>query len=370
MSIAYKPRVGVPIAGQDALLLGCDPRAVWSIPVTGPLSLGPNLDAAPAAAAWPNANDAFYVPFRVPVPVKAVSLITGSGTTGTGNLDGGIYDAAGNLLTSSGSTARTVSVENILNFTDVVLQPGLYYMALSHDSTQNIIRFPMGTNIQFVRAMGVMKQASAFPLPSTATFATATAAYVPSMMVLLDRTYAPSYGRPCFPPARVITPWHPESLGNLMLSGTRFTTATSAAPGANVVTYCPFSLYEFATVVKMTLLVGATNTGNVQIGVYDHRGNRLITSGTVALGTANTLQEFDVTDTLLAPGAYYMAVTLSDGAGTVFRTSETDEIGLSRVAYYTETTGGFGLPTTPTFALSTATTVSMPVMGVNFETLV
>jgi len=136
-----------------------------------------------ASAAWPAANLAIFVPFRIARTVTVYKMATGAGATSAGNFDVGIYDAGGNRLVSSGATAKGNSVEHILNVTDTVIGPGLYYMAQSADGTNNYqIVIPSGTTpvpLQKVRLAGVLNAATSYVLPATVTFAAATNVAIP-----------------------------------------------------------------------------------------------------------------------------------------------------------------------------------------------
>lgn len=177
-----------------------------------------------------------------------------------------------------------------------------------------------------------------------------------------------------WPPLNTVTPFHPESLGmqiKTASSGAAMFLATSGVPrAANEVYYYPFAMYEAAVAVKLSYAVGATASGNCDLGIYDSQKNRLVNSGSTAQGSINTLQELDITDTLLAPGLYYMAITLSSATGTFIRTSMVDEIALSSMALYTEALGSFGLPATAAFATATDTSPLLVAMAVHFDSLV
>jgi hypothetical protein len=64
-----------------------------------------------------------------------------------------------------------------------VIGPGLYYLALAADGTNNyVVITPAGTTPvpeQFARLYGTLEMASAYTLPSTATFATRTSSVCP-----------------------------------------------------------------------------------------------------------------------------------------------------------------------------------------------
>jgi hypothetical protein len=130
-----------------------------------------------ASAAWPTANLAFYYGVVVLRPLTIYQIGTSNGATASGNVDVGIYDFAGNRLVSSGSTAQSgTSVGQVFDITDTVLTPGNYFLAMAVDNITATF-FRVSPSTEQLRCNGVYQQASAFPLPSTATFATPTAGY-------------------------------------------------------------------------------------------------------------------------------------------------------------------------------------------------
>jgi hypothetical protein len=138
----------------------------------------------PISTAWPSANLAIFVPMRVAVPVTVYKLAIGAGATAAGNFDVGIYDRFGNKLVSSGATAKAGSVEQIIDVTDTRIGPGLYYLALAADGTNNYI-CRTASNLQFTKAYGVLNMSTAYVLPATATFAAATSAVIPMIAAYL-----------------------------------------------------------------------------------------------------------------------------------------------------------------------------------------
>lgn len=132
---------------------------------------------SPSAANWPSANLALFVPLRLPnsTTIKRFWYISGNAT---GNVDIGLYDAAGNKIVSTGSTAQGTS--NQIDFISVTSTPvsvGDYYLAIAYASTTAT---PFrATSPGVARYLGVVQMASALPLPTTATFAAAGQDYVP-----------------------------------------------------------------------------------------------------------------------------------------------------------------------------------------------
>lgn len=142
----------------------------------------------PASTAWPTANLALFIPFRLAEPVTVYKLATGSGATAAGNFDIGIYDAAGNRMVSSGATAKGASVEHIADVTDTRLGPGLYYLAMSADGTNNyIMQTATSIPIQKSRMLGIVSMATAYVLPLTATFAAVGVGAIPMLAAYLRR---------------------------------------------------------------------------------------------------------------------------------------------------------------------------------------
>lgn len=141
-----------------------------------------------AAAVWPAANRAIYIPFRVETTVTAYQMAVEVGTQ-SGNLDIGIYDELGNRLVSSGSTAVAAAGIQAVNITDTVLTPGIYFMALCVDNITAAFTRSSGSAALLLEVQGVQQQAvGAVTLPDPATFANPASAYVPLIAVATTAT--------------------------------------------------------------------------------------------------------------------------------------------------------------------------------------
>lgn len=175
-----------------------------------------------------------------------------------------------------------------------------------------------------------------------------------------------------WPPLNCISTFHPESLGPV-LRASRSLTSSAVGSGniapANTVQYLPFRLYEHATALSMSYIVGSTATGSADLGIYDFQGSRLVNSGGTPQGAVNTIQTLDLADTPLAPGVYYMALTFSSGTSTFHRLNVNDEFMLSALPVLAETTGSAGLPATASFGTAPSIFV-VPLMAVHFDALV
>ena len=78
---------------------------------------------------------------------------------------------------------------------------------------------------------------------------------------------------------------------------------------ANLGVFIPFAVDQQIIVTQIHLEVTTTG-GNVDVGIYDEAGNRLVSNGAVATAAAG-VQTFNITDTTLVPGRYYVGISCS-----------------------------------------------------------
>jgi hypothetical protein len=140
-------------------------------------------------AAWPSANLAIYVPLRIPCRVLVLKLWFASFNTGTGNVDMGLYDVSGAAVISATNAAKGATTqEQVFDVTDTPVGPGLYYIALASDSGTDTFVYDSSA-APMPAANGIRVEASAYPLPATATWSVSqTLAFVPLMGVLIGAT--------------------------------------------------------------------------------------------------------------------------------------------------------------------------------------
>lgn len=178
--------------------------------------------------------------------------------------------------------------------------------------------------------------------------------------------------RPKMPPPPILTPFHPDSLGWPVSGGFAALTlgaavGTSAWNVNNLALAYPFYLHTDAVAMQLLFWVGAGPTGNVDVGIYDAELRRIVTSGTTAMGTANTVQELNITDTELQPGRYLLAVACSSSAATVFApASVADELILSSLPVYEQTLGSLPLPNPLVPVVTTLGTSRLVCPGIQF----
>lgn len=176
---------------------------------------------------------------------------------------------------------------------------------------------------------------------------------------------------PRLPVPPILTTSHMQSIvGSAAYTGwTGIATASSAAWTANnKAYYYPFRMTDFGTALKLLFWVGATSSGNIDIGIYDAALNRLVSSGSTAMSaTVNTVQAVDITDTVLQPGDYWIGVVCSTTSGTCFAAvNDTDETVLSSMPVYQEALGATTLPAAATPVMSTDASVPVYIVGIQF----
>lgn len=142
------------------------------------------------------------------------------------------------------------------------------------------------------------------------------------------------------------------------------TTLNAAASVAwatnNQAMYYPFTLSAPVIVYDLFFWVGATQSGNIDVGIYDDQKNRIVSAGSTAMSaTVNAVQVLACTDTTLLPGDYLMGGACSSSTGTCFGvTGSTDEISLGQYPIYTQATA-MALPDP---CAPTLTTVATPIL--------
>lgn len=135
---------------------------------------------ANSTAVFPSANRALYIPIHMPVAFKIARFWVSNGSNATGNVDVGLSDESGDKLISTGSTARSgASTIQYIGVTDASFGPGTYYLDIALDTTAGSLQRLAASSISQPRVGGMFQEDSAFPLPSTATFAAIAANYAP-----------------------------------------------------------------------------------------------------------------------------------------------------------------------------------------------
>jgi hypothetical protein len=292
-------------------------------PFIGPLA---GRIAARANAAWPTANKAIFIPFRINELMRLQSPAVVNGGTVSGNIDGGIYTEDGVRIVSSGSLAQSgTNATQSLTIANFNLLPGSYYFAVAMDNTTGTLgRFAAG-NVASLRAIGVKQQTTAFPLPATATFAAISSDYVPTFFLSassLERgTITLGHGEnQALNALDTIHTMSWEAVGGSILSRGQIVSGAGSAAwtGANWGCLIPFTLSRRTSFQRIFLFNGSVVSGNIDLGIYDANRNRLFSTGSTAQSGTDTLQVLNLSFTL-GPGRYNMAVAVSNTTAQVIR---------------------------------------------------
>lgn len=185
--------------GADLRLMSDWPKDTLDFAPYGTLSTGdencPLADMLAAtsvvfsnAGSWPLANLAFYIPVLVRAPVTVYQLAWGNGSTLGSNVDVGIYDGSSKArLVSTGSTPQSgASQVQAVDVADTPIPVGLHYLAMAVDGAgPGLVYRGNVASTPALRASGVAQQASAFPLPSTAAFATVQQGTMPLIIAAI-----------------------------------------------------------------------------------------------------------------------------------------------------------------------------------------
>lgn len=111
--------------------------------------------------------------------------------------------------------------------------------------------------------------------------------------------------------AHVIMPMSPESLGSL--GGLYSPSQSTAYSLASRCIFIPFTIGELVTAYQMFTHNGTAIANNIDVGIYTSKMVSMVTMGSTAQAGASDLQLFNITDTLLVPGNYFMGLSM-DGA--------------------------------------------------------
>lgn len=171
---------------------------------------------------------------------------------------------------------------------------------------------------------------------------------------------------PAAPDKLVISPFSACSLGVELAAFATAAPASATWPTTNKAFYYPFTISQGLTVTKMWAINGAAVSGNVDIGIYNAAGARLVSKGSTAQSGTNAMQVFDVTDTVLGPGLYFLALNMDNTTGTFILSIVAGFADLA-MGWYTQAVGAVTLPATATFASSTSGIV--PLFGLEANTV-
>jgi hypothetical protein len=168
------------------------------------------------------------------------------------------------------------------------------------------------------------------------------------------------------PPTVLMSPFSELAQGTEMAALATAAPASVAHGTANLARFYPFVLPEPIVVVKMWWYNGGTVSGNVDVGIYDKDGTKIVSQGNTAQATINVLQEVNIADTVLGRGLFYMALSASSATATFF--SNANSVQLAKALGLAQMATANPLPATATLAAVAA--AIQPLYGLSGRPLV
>jgi hypothetical protein len=175
-------------------------------------------------------------------------------------------------------------------------------------------------------------------------------------------------GEPRWPVSGHITPFSKESGVELLaLFGTagQENSRSTITTVANLAMFVPFVLHGPVTVVKLFADIGSSS-GNIDIGIYDEDGALIVSIGSTAQAGAG-IQSFDITDTRIGPGRFYLAIVSNNATGGLVALSS-GVLGRMVVTGMRWMSSAFPLPATAVFDTSTSAIDLVPLIGASLRT--
>jgi hypothetical protein len=146
-----------------------------------------------------------------------------------------------------------------------------------------------------------------------------------------------------------ITPWSYQSLGTSLASMSVVSASVNFVT-ASLAVFVPFGIPEPVTITKLGWGNGNPVAGNLDAGIYDESGTRIVSTGSTAQLTTDVLQVVDVTDTLLARGRYYLALASDTSGATQKVHAAIPAKGVGQSLGLLQMAAAFVLPASATYA--------------------
>ncbi len=129
---------------------------------------------------WFAANLAFFIPVRFTREEVIRKFYWMNGATVSGNVDCGLYAPDGTKIVSTGSTAQSgTTAIQIVDTTDTVVGPGLFYLALACDNTTAAFGMASSFTNPMIQILGCAEVATSFILPATVTLGSTSRTSIP-----------------------------------------------------------------------------------------------------------------------------------------------------------------------------------------------
>lgn len=159
------------------------------------------------------------------------------------------------------------------------------------------------------------------------------------------------------PPPPVISTWMCDGIFSANAGAGP---ASNVFPASNKAYFLPISITQPIVITAFFCINGATASGNLDIGLFDRVGTRIISTGSTAQSGTSQVQSISVANTSVGPGLFYLALAADNGTGTFFALTNASVRFTSIIGEYNQSTA-FPLPATATFA--TSTSFYVPIIG-------
>jgi hypothetical protein len=124
--------------------------------------------------------------------------------------------------------------------------------------------------------------------------------------------------------------------------------AAIAWPTANLAICQPFSLPAAVTVLHMAWFNGGAASGNIDAGIYNEDGTKVVTTGSTVMAGLNVVQFASVASTPLAAGSYFLVLCVDNTTAQLTRTQ--GGAGIHQVTGMQQASAAVPLGATLTFA--------------------
>lgn len=167
----------------------------------------------------------------------------------------------------------------------------------------------------------------------------------------------------------VITPGSEYSLG--MELGNLINIINSVQtnwPAANRAIFYPFRVNSTITITNFFWINGTIAGDNIDVGVYDAQGNRIVSIGSTVTSGTSVLQSVSVAATTIQRGLYYLAIAHSGTTTVAWGSTITTPMGRLMGIYRMNT--ALPLPSAATFTVAGANEVVLSSVGLTATGLV
>jgi hypothetical protein len=127
---------------------------------------------------------------------------------------------------------------------------------------------------------------------------------------------------------------------------------------ANRAMFMPIVLGEPCVITKFGVFNGTTVNGNIDMGIYKpdrlaQTATRIVSAGSTAQAGTSVMQEFDITDTYLDEGLYFLGLASDSATNHFIGTATNNNVNPLLQMHLYLAASSFALPATVTLATAT-----------------